>query len=115
MRMQIEQAFRDRKNHRHGWSMHHVHTRSKERLAVVILLASLAEVAVQLVGRAVAATAIAKQFQSNTVRSRRVLSFFFVGCRAIAQHICPTAQQLQTALQQCSAKLLSIAQNFAPE
>jgi hypothetical protein len=114
MRMQIEQSFRDRKNHRNGWSMHHVHTRSAERLSVIVLLASLAEVVVQLVGRAVGSTAHATQFQANTTRRRRVLSFFFIGCRAVARDICPTHSQLQTALRECTSVLWTIAQKFEP-
>jgi hypothetical protein len=110
MRMQIEQSFRDRKNHRNGWSMHHVHTRSDERLSVLMLLASLAEVVVHLVGRSVAATAVAKRFQANTERRRRTLSFFFLGCRAIAQGIVPTQSQMQRALQDCVARLRINAQ-----
>jgi hypothetical protein len=113
MRMQIEQSFRDRKSHRNGWNMHHVQTRSAERLSVVILLASLAEVVVQLVGRAVAATPVARQFQVNTVRNRRVLSFFFLGCRAIVQGICPSRRDLWVALEQCLARLRFHALHFA--
>lgn len=112
MRMQIEQAFRDRKSHRNGWNMHHVHTRSHQRLSVVILLASLAEVAVQLVGRAVASTCLARQFQANTVRSRRVLSFFCLGCLALSRGISPSRSDLRIALEQCLATLRTVSLDF---
>jgi Transposase DDE domain len=101
LRMQIEQSFRDRKSYRNGWSMHCAATRSSQRMSVLILLSSLAEVAVQLVGRALAGTAIARQFQANTERKRRVLSFFFIGCRAIRQGLPSTLDQLRDAADTC--------------
>jgi hypothetical protein len=65
LRMQIEQSFRDRKSYRYGWSLRSVITRSCARLEVILLLASLAEVAVNIVGRAVAASPCARQFSSE--------------------------------------------------
>jgi hypothetical protein len=51
-RMQIEQAYRDFKNHRHGWSLDHVRSRSAQRIEVLLMIAALAHVATQLVGLA---------------------------------------------------------------
>lgn len=105
LRMQIEQSFRDRKSYRNGWSMHCAVTRSSQRMSVLLLLSSLAEVVVQLVGRTLAGTAAAHQLQANTVRKRRVLSFFFIGCRAISQGIAPTFARLGDAADACRAAI----------
>lgn len=108
LRMQIEQSFRDRKSHRNGWSMSLASSRSCERMNVLCLLASLAELAVQLVGRAVAGTTTARQFQANTLRTRRVLSFFFLGCRAIQCQVSVGVQPLHAAF---TALVATIAGN----
>lgn len=113
LRMQIEETFRDQKSYRNGLSMHLATTRSCERMAVLILIASLAKIVVQLVGRAVAGTRVARQFQANTVRHRRVFSFFFLGCRALQQHWAPTDARLRAAIHECLATLQTNAQDFA--
>ena len=78
-RMQIEETFRDLKNHRFGWSLRHVRCASAERIAVLLLIASLAMVATLIVGRIAERTGRYRNYQSNTVTSRRVLSFFVLG------------------------------------
>ena len=108
LRMQIEQSFRDRKSHRNGWSMSLASSRSCQRMNVFCLLASLAELAVQIVGRAVAGTVTAYQFQANTLRKRRVLSFFFLGCRAIQCEVPVGFERLRAAL---SALVATIEKN----
>ena len=52
MRMQIEETFRDAKNHRFGWALRHVKTSSIERMTILLLITSLATIAVTLVGHA---------------------------------------------------------------
>jgi len=47
MRMQIEETFRDAKNHRFGWSLRHVRTRSVERMTILLMLTTLATLATQ--------------------------------------------------------------------
>jgi hypothetical protein len=112
-RMQIEQSFRDRKCYRHGWSMRLAITRSPERLAVLHVIASLAELAVQIAGRAVAVTNVSLGFQANTTRKRRVLSYFFLGCRACRTGVMHTTSQLRGALKglvhtiKCNARLFA--------
>ncbi|HMJ11355.1 MAG TPA: hypothetical protein VK524_08100 [Polyangiaceae bacterium] len=112
--MQIEQSFRDRKSFRNGWSLRSAITRSCARLEVILLLASLAEVAVTIVGRAVAASPHARQFQANTVRTRRVLSFFFLGCRAVRAGAPLDWSLLLTALETTREPIHRNAVNFAP-
>jgi hypothetical protein len=51
-RMQIEETFRDAKNHRFGWSLSHVRTACISRAATLLLLVSIAMLVVTLVGLA---------------------------------------------------------------
>jgi hypothetical protein len=78
LRMKIEETFRDAKNHRFGWSLHHVRTDSADRLTVLLLLASIAIVAVTLLGFEAERRRVHRRYQANTVK-RRVLSHFVLG------------------------------------
>lgn len=79
LRMQIEQAFRDLKNHRWGWSMRHCRTRSSARLELLLLVATIACLVQQVTGIAGEARGLHRAHQANTLRARRVLSVFLLG------------------------------------
>lgn len=85
MRMQIEETFRDLKNPRFGWSLRHVHCNSACRLQVLFLIATLAMLAVLLVGRLAEAVGRHLQYQANTIRNRRVISLFVLGTMILAR------------------------------
>jgi hypothetical protein len=78
-RMQIEETFRDAKNHRFGWSLGDVRTADRKRAAVLLTLAALALVVVTLIGLSAEQRSVHRSYQANTVR-RRVLSFFVLAC-----------------------------------
>ena len=78
-RMQIEENFRDLKNHRFGWSLRHVRSGSAKRLNVLLLIAALAMLATLLLGQMAEQRGHHRKYQSNTVSDRRVLSFFVLG------------------------------------
>ncbi len=73
-RMQIEETFRDAKNHRFGWSLGAVRLSTPQRTAVLMTLASLAFVVVTLIGMAAERLGTHRAYQANTEK-RRVLSF----------------------------------------
>ena len=73
-RMQIEETFRDTKNHRFGWSLGDVRLSTPERMAVLLTLAALAFVVATLVGMAAERRGTHRAYQANTEK-RRVLSF----------------------------------------
>ena len=78
-RMQIEEAFRDLKNTRNGFSLRHCRSFGTQRLNVALLIAALAMLLLWIIG------VMAKQqkqhilFQANTIRHRDVLSTFTLG------------------------------------
>lgn len=80
MRMQIEETFRDAKNHRFGWSFEDAHSTTCDRIRVLLLIATLGMLAVTLLGQAAETQRHHLNYQANrTNRRRRVLSLFFLG------------------------------------
>lgn len=84
-RMQIEEGFRDIKNHRTGFSLSDTRTRSPERLANLLLIGMLATLVIWLIGRLAEEQKLHYQFQANTVKKYRVLSLFYLGCLLVVQ------------------------------
>lgn len=82
-RMHIEELFRDFKNHRFGWSLRTARTRSTCRYAIMILIALLSYFIVMMVGISMEKTGEHLKLQSNSLKSRRVLSLFFLGKEAV--------------------------------
>ena len=72
--MQIEETFRDAKNHRFGWSLGSVRLSTPARAAVLLALASLAYLVITLIGMAVERSGRHRAYQANTEK-KRVLSF----------------------------------------
>jgi len=81
-RMQIEETFRDAKNHRFGWSLGHVRLSTTQRMATLLVLAALAMAVVTLIGMTAERAGLHRQYQANTYRTR-VLSFFVLACAII--------------------------------
>lgn len=81
-RMQIEETFRDAKNHRFGWSLGNVQLSTTHRMATLLLLASFALAVVTLAGMAAERNGIHRAYQANT-QTKRALSFFVLACTII--------------------------------
>jgi hypothetical protein len=90
-RMQIEEAFRDLKCARYGLGFELNLSRSRERLAVLLLIAMLSLFVLWLIGQHALARNLQFHYQSNTRRTRPVLSLFHLACvivrRLTDQHI----------------------------
>ena len=84
-RMQIEEGFRDQKSNRFGLGMSLHESRCHERLAVLVLIGTLALFAMHFIGVAAEQAGLAKRFQANTIRHRRVLSYCYIAARLIHQ------------------------------
>lgn len=78
-RMQIEEAFRDLKSERFGLGFNANRSHHKARLAVLLLIACLASFALRLIGAVAKTRQLEFQFQSNTRRTRAVLSVISLG------------------------------------
>jgi Transposase DDE domain len=86
-RMQIEEGFRDLKSSRYGFGFEDAYSRKRERIAILLLIASLASFVAWITGWAAEKSGLHLQFQSNSIQNRRVLSFFYLGCQVIKRKI----------------------------
>lgn len=82
-RMQIEESFRDVKSAHYGLGLEFHRSRDPKRVAVLLLIATLALLVIWLIGRVARERGLARQYQANTVRHRAVLSDVFLGARVI--------------------------------
>ncbi|NOQ79361.1 MAG: IS4 family transposase [Gammaproteobacteria bacterium] len=78
-RMQIEESFRDVKT---GLNFNRGDTRKAKRLGVLLLVALLTQFVLFLLGMVVKILNKHRQYQANTVTSKNVLSYQFLGLRA---------------------------------
>lgn len=84
-RMQIEESFRDLKSERFGLGFSASRSTQKDRLGVLLLVACLASFVLRLIGEVGKAKQLGFQFQSNTRRSRPVLSVISLALQLV-QH-----------------------------
>jgi len=82
-RMQIEENFRDMKNTRWGFCLRETRTKNAHRLSILVLIGTLAHLALWLVGRAGQRRNLHFKFQANTIREHKVLSTFYLGSQII--------------------------------
>lgn len=98
-RMQIEENFRDMKNTRWGFSLRETRTKSAHRLSILVLIGTLAHLAVWLLGKAGRRINLHHGFQANTVRDSTVLSTFFLGSQMLNRGKIPiTADDIKYSL-----------------
>lgn len=82
-RMTIEEAFRDMKSSRYGFGLEEGKTRKDNRRDVMLLIAMLAGLIAWITGLAGEQMKLQYQFQSNSIKHRRVISLFYLGCQLI--------------------------------
>jgi hypothetical protein len=91
-RMQIEEGFRDMKSTRFGLGFEQNNSVKPARLSILILLTTLASLAVILLGMVLTIANKHRRFQANTA-TKQVLSFHTLGLRALAARIRFTPSQ----------------------
>ena len=84
-RMSIEESFRDSKNEYYGLGLSRSLSRSTKRLEAILLLAMLVQFYLYCVGKAAETEGYHRNFQANTIKHKRVLSYGFLALRVI-QH-----------------------------
>lgn len=97
-RMQIEEGIRDLKSSRYGFSFENAYSYKRKRIEILLLIAMLASYIAWLTGWIGERQKIQYQFQSNSIKTRRVLSLFFLGCRIIKKNIAITMDMLEIAV-----------------
>jgi len=81
-RMQIEEAFRDLKSARCGLSLEFSGTYNITRLAILILIGSLATVFSWLLGKVTEIAGAHRTFLANSIKDKTILSAVFLGIQA---------------------------------
>lgn len=103
MRMQIEEGFRDLKSSRYGFGFENAYSKKATRIEILLLIAMIASYVAWLTGWVAEKNGLHYQFQSNTIKTRRVLSLFFLGCQVIKKKIQITISMLETACKEASS------------
>jgi transposase len=96
-RMQIEEGFRDMKSTQFGLGFEQNKSTKLSRLAILVLLTTLASVIAILLGMALVIANKHRRFQANS-QVKQVLSFHFLGLRAWACRIRFTPSQWQRTI-----------------
>ena len=86
-RMTIEEAFRDLKSSRYGLGLDEGKTKIKTRRDILLLIAMFASLIAWITGLAGEKMKLQYQFQSNSIKHRRVISLFYLGCQLIRKKI----------------------------
>ena len=111
-RMQIEEGFRDTKSTRVGFSLRETLTRNLRRLEILMLIGTLATFITWLIGALTELNHRHYRYQSNTNKTRRVLSTFFIGCQVAQENrLKLNRKEYENALSQI--KLSALAQCHA--
>lgn len=82
-RMQIEQNFRDDKSERFGFGWRFSRTKDKNKMSLLILIATIATFILWMIGFAAEKKKLHYHFQANTVREHRVLSLLYLAKQLI--------------------------------
>ena len=96
--MQIEEGFRDLKSPKYGFGLRYAHSRSKERVHILFMVAMFASLIAWLTGYAAEKNKLHYQFQSNSIKNRRVVSLFYLGCRIIKRKFKMPENALDSAI-----------------
>mgnify|MGYP000729904435 CR=1 FL=1 len=84
-RMQIEESFRDVKSHQFGLSGRYGRTQSVDRWAVKMLLAAIVQITYWVIGVIAHSQNKQRYFQANTVKDKKIFSYFTLG-RLMIEH-----------------------------
>jgi len=106
-RMQIEEAFRDIKNSRWGFSLDEARVSSAYRYDNLLLIGSLAHFTVWLIGIIAEVKQLHRHFQANTVNTHKVLSTFYLGCRVLDKGIVFRQQDYDKAIRRLRQQAIS--------
>ena len=103
-RMQIEESFRDVKSHQFGLAGRYIRTQSVDRWAVKMLLAAIVQITYWVIGLIAHSQNKQRYFQANTVKDRKVFSYFTLG-RLMIEHnqlytLAPDSRTLEEIIQQ---------------
>ena len=86
-RMQIEEGFRDLKSSKYGFGFEEAFSKKIKRIEILLLIGMLAALMAWVIGYIGEGKKLQYQFQANSIKSRRVLSLFYLGCQILRKKI----------------------------
>jgi hypothetical protein len=98
LRMSIEQGFRDTKNQRNGFCLRETRSNNVQRLSILLMIGALATFLICMYGIACQLQKMQYQFQTNSIKHRTVLSWFFLGMIMAKQNTLLTEKSLHRAI-----------------
>jgi hypothetical protein len=107
-RMTIEEAFRDLKSLRYGLGLDEGKTKIKQRRDNLLLIAMLASLIAWITGLAGERMKLQYQFQSNSIKNRRVISLPYLGCQLIRKKIPILLSSIWDAIASCSKETIYV-------
>lgn len=102
-RMQIEESFRDLKSSQYGLSLEDARSKIINRIEILLLIAMLASWIAWVVGWVSEKKSWQYQFQANSIKHKRVLSLFFLGCQVIRKKLTIPIEELLDAIEEIKA------------
>jgi hypothetical protein len=97
-RMQIEEAFRDLKNTRNGFSLRHCRSFDRQRLNIALLNGAIAMFALWVLGVIAKRAEQHHLYHANTTHHRAVLSTFTIGWQSLKRKLRYRVAQVHDAL-----------------
>ena len=96
-RMQIEEDFRDLKSHRYGFGLRYSMSNNAKRIEVLLLIAALACLACWLIALSAKKKNLHLDYQSNSIKTRNVLSITYLACQIVRKNTLITFDELKEA------------------
>lgn len=103
-RMAIEESFRDCKNEYYGLGLSRSLSRSTERLQVILLLSMMVLFYLYCVGKAAETERYHRDFQANTVKHKRVLSYGYLALRVLQHERYILSEEMLTSAMEALVK-----------
>ena len=85
-RMQIEEAFRDLKDDRHGLGLVYNRSKNTKKITIALLVGAITRFLLWALGLCARKKNIHYSYQANTIRSRNVLSVFYIARQLLREH-----------------------------
>lgn len=82
-RMTIEENFRDTKSVRFGLGLDMTRSKKKKRYVIMLMIAMIASAIAYIIGTMGEISELHYDYQANSIKSKRILSRFFLGCEMI--------------------------------
>lgn len=104
-RMTIEENFRDTKSGRFGLGLNMTRSKQKKRYEMLLMIAMVVSTIAYFIGTLGEMNNLQYQFQANTVRDRRVLSRFFLGCEMVFREYSFRFRDIINVIQFCALEI----------